>query len=540
MFKHVNLIGALTSKPYSFKARTWELKSIQTIDLFESLCSNVQIDIRGSDIMRILPIANKLVNDCWISDKTRYAYDGLKKKRFVNPMIKEKNLFIEQSWTSIWYKLTNIFSNVKLQNYNNFIIKTGNFTDLEHIIYLKKLVKTINRYISIIINSDYLLSSDFQNNYLIDNNIFSIKTPKVFIFVGTNFKNDNPILNIKLNKLKEKKCILMLSISGNQNIKYHISNNISILNLILRGKHSSCTIIYNFIKKNLKNKKIKNLFKNSISIIFGAEYIRNKFIIDYNKLILLKNKINYLKFETNNLISYSGIININELGFYTNNILTNNFIKKNNIFYLLNCENCSNIKKNDFVIFQGHHNNDFYHKFNMILPVTNWLEKSSLYLNCLGILQKTEFCLITKEKKIQSDYFLNKNFFDLFNQFLLLRKKMPNRINEVAYNNIYRGTKKEIFHKFVYEKTKYNITKNVYENLNKFWPNALKFLNKNLNIDNLKLNTNKILLNKFNKNYMPLKLNIFDYYLITSVEKSSNTMIQCSKKLMKNNNFNKI
>lgn len=81
MLNKINLIGALTSKPYSFKARTWELKNVQTIDLFDSLCSNIKVDIKGSDILRILPINNKFVNDCWISDKTRYAYDGLKKKK---------------------------------------------------------------------------------------------------------------------------------------------------------------------------------------------------------------------------------------------------------------------------------------------------------------------------------------------------------------------------------------------------------------------------------------------------------------------------
>jgi len=60
-------LGALTSKPYAFKARSWELRSTESIDLFDSLCSNIRIDIRGSEIMRILPINNDLINEEWIS-----------------------------------------------------------------------------------------------------------------------------------------------------------------------------------------------------------------------------------------------------------------------------------------------------------------------------------------------------------------------------------------------------------------------------------------------------------------------------------------
>lgn len=209
---NILLVGALTSKPYSFKSRAWELESFKTIDLFDSLCSNIKLDIRGCDIMRITPVNNKYVNDYWISDKTRYAYEGLKYWRYINPMKKkmgffEKRLFIQCGWANIWKELSFVFSVRKLRMYNNFIIKTGYFTDLEHIMSLKKISFDINKWVSVLINHDEYFNIDFKNNYLLSNNTlnFSKESKKIFIFYNINLKTYNPVLNIKINKLAKKK-----------------------------------------------------------------------------------------------------------------------------------------------------------------------------------------------------------------------------------------------------------------------------------------------------------------------------------------------
>lgn len=81
-------VGALTSKPYSFTARPWELVSTESIDIFDSLCSNIRIDSRGSELLRILPRLNYLINNEWITDKVRFCYDGLKNDRLVTPLIR--------------------------------------------------------------------------------------------------------------------------------------------------------------------------------------------------------------------------------------------------------------------------------------------------------------------------------------------------------------------------------------------------------------------------------------------------------------------
>ena len=85
-------VGALTSKPYAFKARSWELAKTESIDVLDAVGSNIRIDSRGKAVMRILPKLNEEINEEWISDKTRFAYDGLQNQRLDVPMIRVNGL----------------------------------------------------------------------------------------------------------------------------------------------------------------------------------------------------------------------------------------------------------------------------------------------------------------------------------------------------------------------------------------------------------------------------------------------------------------
>ncbi|GME86636.1 unnamed protein product [[Candida] boidinii] len=87
-------VGALTSKPYAFRARPWELKRTESIDVMDGLGSAIRVDARGSEVMRILPRLNEEVNEEWISDKTRFACDALKTQRLTKPLIKQGNTFV--------------------------------------------------------------------------------------------------------------------------------------------------------------------------------------------------------------------------------------------------------------------------------------------------------------------------------------------------------------------------------------------------------------------------------------------------------------
>ncbi len=82
-------IGALTSKPYAYTARPWELENIDSIDFHDAFGSNTQVSVRGSEILRVLPKVNENLNEEWITDKARYSYDGIKQQRLTEPLLKK-------------------------------------------------------------------------------------------------------------------------------------------------------------------------------------------------------------------------------------------------------------------------------------------------------------------------------------------------------------------------------------------------------------------------------------------------------------------
>ncbi len=496
MKKSIILYGALTSKPYSFKARSWELKSIETIDLFDSLGSNIRVDIRGSDILRILPINNELLNEEWISDKARFAYDGLKRDRFINPMIKSNGMFIKSSWKEA---ISFIEKNINLQPHNNIVINTGNFTDLQHITALNLFYKNIYNKFNVSINSDENINADFQEFYTLNWELFNFKGKKVFILIGTNLRLENPILNIKLKKLSNNNNVLIGYIGSryDSNINFiHLGNNLSILTRILEGKHYFSTLIYNFLKTNLMGQKIQNRFKNSISFIFGNEIIQtNKHINIINTI--KECNINSIKCDFNVLELYSGKINTLELGFF-NNIKFNKNTKK--VFYLLNTENLLNKGDNDFVIFQGHHSYKNRLNFDVILPTVTWTEKSALYLNTFGFVQKTQFVHLPP-LNCRNDW---KITLILLN---LLTKNTDFNQHSISYLN------------------------SLHKQLNNLTPNLMNLISiyklkprVNLNIHY----KNNIQFNKIN-GLMPFKSFIYNYYKISSVEKVSKIMNKCTE-----------
>ena len=91
-------VGALTSKPYAFTARPWELRTTESIDTLDSTGSNIRIDARGTEILRIIPRLNEAINEEWISDKTRFSYDGLKTQRLTQPMVRKDGRLVAVDW----------------------------------------------------------------------------------------------------------------------------------------------------------------------------------------------------------------------------------------------------------------------------------------------------------------------------------------------------------------------------------------------------------------------------------------------------------
>jgi NADH dehydrogenase (ubiquinone) Fe-S protein 1 len=252
-------VGALTSRSYAFKARPWELKSIESIDIFDSLGSNIRVDIKGNEIMRVLPKRNDFLNEEWITDKIRFSYEGLKKNRLIYPMLRlNKNEPLQVY--SISFFFNNLFSRLisfyNLNKYNNWQkiiqIELSNYLSSASdyfIVYNLFSFLGINN-----IQCNSMLSSfiniDFRFNYLLNSSLSQFESCTTYLFNSIDLKKENPILNSRIKKIKIHKGnnINVGYIGFNIDLNYdfiHLSNNFFTFFSILEGKHFYSLKIFN-------------------------------------------------------------------------------------------------------------------------------------------------------------------------------------------------------------------------------------------------------------------------------------------------------
>ena len=113
--------GALTSKPYSFLARPWEFKTVESVDFFDSVGSSIRFDIRGDKIIRVLPRLNESINEEWISDKIRFSVDGFRAQRIDAPLLKLSGKFTNINWSSSILFLNKLFTENSKLNFSSLI-----------------------------------------------------------------------------------------------------------------------------------------------------------------------------------------------------------------------------------------------------------------------------------------------------------------------------------------------------------------------------------------------------------------------------------
>jgi NADH-quinone oxidoreductase chain G len=472
-------VGALTSKPFTFKARTWELKRREGIDILDSIGSNIKVDIFNNEVVRILPKTNFNINKEWISNKTRFFFDSLKYQRIKYPLLKDNNnKFHKISWSQA---LNILNKKLNLEDGSNIKTIIGDLTDLESLFLLKKNFNKMG--FSNIVFEKYLndtnlkINSDLPNNFLFNNNMKAIENSDVCLIINSNIRNEGSILNIHLINRLKKGNFDIAYIGHNNNFTFPIQNlglNNEVLIKILLGKHSFCK----------KLKKAKNPL-----IIVGENILNQK--NGYYLFSKIKELNTFKKNNINFFNSTTGFINFLEINF-------NNFQKKKkkaNIYYLFNTNLKNNLKKKkeDFFIYQGHHFTEDAQKSNLILPGLTFLEKKGTYINLEGRIQKNDQILnLSTEQRKDSIIFkyiykfiINKNQLKKKeNSFYILKEILPYLSNK----------KLKIINNFYIEKKKINVNLNFLNSLvkNHYYTNILEEYSKII------INSKKIIKNNNN------------------------------------------
>ncbi|MGL4236966.1 NADH-quinone oxidoreductase subunit NuoG [Tabrizicola sp.] len=186
-------VGALTSKPYAFTARPWELTKTETIDVMDALGSNIRVDTKGREVMRILPRNHDGVNEEWISDKTRFVWDGLRRQRLDTPYIRENGKLRKAGWVEA---LTAAAAAMKGKKVAGLI---GDLVPVEAAFSLKALVEGLGGHVECRTDGAKLPAGN-RSAYVGTATIEDIDSAKMILLIGTNPRVEAPVLNARIRK----------------------------------------------------------------------------------------------------------------------------------------------------------------------------------------------------------------------------------------------------------------------------------------------------------------------------------------------------
>ena len=376
-------VGALTSKPYVFEARPWELKKTESIDVMDGIGSNIRIDTYGWEVKRILPRINEDINEEWISDKTRYACDGLLNQRLDTPYVKYNGKFEKASWSEVFKIIKSKFNNTDKEKICGI---TGDLVNMETLYIFKEFFnKTLGSHNLESRSDQTYLNPSKRENYLFNSTINGIEESDFIMLIGTNPRYEATILNARIRKAYLQNKMMIVSLNDVGDLTYPYKS--------LNGDNENI--------KNIteENHEVANSIKEAKKplIIFGQSVLKSKsakFIFESIKSFLIKNNKISKEWNSLNIISENAsTVGSFDLGLYKEKNGSNEVLKdlqnhKFEIVYLLGQDNIEFKKENEFIIYQGSHGDRGAEMADIILPGAAYTEQNGYFTNIEGRLQK--------------------------------------------------------------------------------------------------------------------------------------------------------
>jgi len=373
-------VGALTSKPYAFEARPWELKKTESVDVMDALGSSIRVDARGSAVLRVLPRINDDVNEEWISDKTRYAVDGLGRQRLDRPYVRVGGKLQPATWAQAFQAVA---AKIKTTAADRIGVIAGDLQDAESLKATKDLFTALG-----VKNLDSrqdgsALGVGPREGWLFNSTIAGIESADVVLFVGANPRLEAPVLNARFRKQW---------LAGKTRFG-------------VIGEQADLTFGYDYLGAGAKTlsglAKAKNGFVDALK---AAE--RPAIIIGQGALAradgaaILKAAAGLAKTMKvvregwngwNVLHTAAARVAGLDMGFVPaeGGLSTADMLKPGalDVLFLLGADECETAATGAFKIYLGTHGDAGAHKADVILPGAAYTEKNGLYVNLEGRVQ---------------------------------------------------------------------------------------------------------------------------------------------------------
>ena len=378
-------VGALTSKPYAFSARPWELNKTETIDIMDAMGSNIRIDSKGLMVMRVLPRLNEDINEEWITDKTRFFWDGLNNQRIDKPYKRVDGILKPTSWKSALELAKEKISNSKSEKISAL---SGDLVDIESIYALKKLMKNIGSD-NFDCRQDGSRISGPPERWLFNSTFNGIEDSDGCLIIGSDIRKEAPLLNSRLLRKSRDDEYKIGVIGFNNDLTFgfnFLGESPSIVEDILIENNNFCNDLSSMKKPlmilgqgALIGKDAQNFQNICIELAYKFNFINN----DWNGFNVL-----------HSAASRAGAMSIGFFpsgkGMITEEIISNYNNNKLDLLYLLGADEL-NLEKNDdcFIIYQGHHGDFGAQIADLVFPAAAFCEQNGLYMNTEGRVQES-------------------------------------------------------------------------------------------------------------------------------------------------------
>lgn len=371
-------VGALTSKPYAFTARSWELKGTESIDVSDGLGANIRVDSRGSEVMRILPRLNEDVNEEWLSDKGRYQYDGLKRQRLDKPMVKGPKGLQPATWSEALSAAA-----AALTSTPPAAIKAvaGRLADAESMVALMDLLRTLGVGNLVHEGGAPDLCADVRSTYTANTTVAGLEQADMVLLIGTNPRWESPVFNARLRKVfLDGTAIGLVGEPVDLTYKYeHVGSDPAALAALAGGQHPWL-------------ERLKKAARPAV--VVGPGVLRRA-----DREAVMR--------AVHDLCAKAGVIKEGWNGFnvihdsasrvaaldmgFAQSAAARASKTAPKVVYLLGSDDYSeaDVPADAFVIYQGHHGDRGASRANVVLPGAAYTEKSGLYVNFEGRVQQT-------------------------------------------------------------------------------------------------------------------------------------------------------
>jgi len=370
-------VGALTSKPYAFTARPWELSKTESIDALDAVGANIRIDSRGDEVMRILPRLNEDINEEWLSDRSRFSYDGLKAQRLDTPYVRKDGKLQPVGWNEAFDAIA-----AKLEGVEGTKVGaiTGDIVCAESLKALKDLMDALGSPNIDCRQDGAALTAGVRSSYLFNSTIAGIDDADALLIVGSNPRHEAALINARIRKRWKIGGFPIALIGEETNLGYeheYLGAGPATLKEVAEGKHSFADVL-----KNAKQPMIV-VGQGALTRADGAAVLAlaKKIADNFGVVVDGWNGFNILHTAASRVAGLDLGLVPGEGGQSTMDMLTGNL----DVLFLLGADEIDTSKLGDsFVVYQGSHGDVGAQAADVILPGAAYTEKEAIWVNTEG------------------------------------------------------------------------------------------------------------------------------------------------------------